>query len=172
MSKSKALQATEGDVFMIPVNDAAAYLGQVVGERGVSLYMVVFDQALPIGEITDSRNWRLDTEPLFALQTFDGLFDDGTWKVIGRASPDRERFLPAFTHGLPETGGVRVTDFSGNRERLATLEESNAVPHMITRSPLLLEKAVRAHAGLEPWLPAFDGIRYKKTPTSAELFGA
>jgi hypothetical protein len=70
--------------------------------------------------------------------------------------------LPAFTHGLPETGDVRVTDFSGNRERLATLEESNAVPHMITRSPLLLEKAVRAHAGLEPWLAALDGIRYKK----------
>ncbi|MBM7475573.1 hypothetical protein [Curtobacterium herbarum] len=172
MSTSKALHATAGDVFMIPISDSSAHLGQVIAERGVSLYMIVFDQVVQIDALSDSRSWQLDTEPLFAIQTFDGRFDEGAWQVIGHAEPDRERFLPAFTHGLVETGGVRVTDFSGTRERLATPEESATVPHTITRSSLLLEMAVRAQAGLEPWLPAFDGIRYKKTPTSAELFGA
>ncbi|WP_110902418.1 MULTISPECIES: hypothetical protein [unclassified Curtobacterium] len=172
MSTSKALNVTAGDVFMIPISDSSAHLGQVIAERGVSLYMIVFDQVVQINALSDSRSWPLDTEPLFAIQTFDGRFDEGAWQVIGHAEPDRVRFLPAFTHGLVETGGVRVTDFSGTRERLATPEESATVPHMITRSSLLLEMAVRAQAGLEPWLPAFDGIRYKKTPTSAELFGA
>jgi hypothetical protein len=104
LSTSKALHATAGDVFMIPISDSSAHLGQVIAERGVRLYMIVFDRVVHIDALSGNRSWQLDAEPLFAIQTFDGRFDEGAWRVIGHAEPDRERFLPAFTHGLVETG--------------------------------------------------------------------
>ena len=163
--------ANAGDVFLIPVDSSRGYPGTVVAERNASLYVLVYDQTLPLHSRGDAP-WNFTVDPLFAALTFDARFYHGDWKIIGQTTPEPDRFLPAFCHGSPEPGGARVSNFTGTTSRSASPAEIETVPPEIHRSPMLLERALRAHAGLDPWYPVFDEIRYTKTPTSAELFGS
>lgn len=163
--------ANAGDVFLIPVDSSRGYPGTVVAERNASLYVLVYDQTLPLHSRGDAP-WNFTVDPLFAAPTFDARFDHGDWKIIGQTTPEPDRFLPAFCYGSPEPGGARVSNFTGTTSRSASPAEIETVPPEIHRSPMLLERALRAHAGLDPWYPVFDEIRYTKTPTSAELFGS
>jgi hypothetical protein len=121
------------------------------------------------GNLTDGSD-ALVEEPLVTSWIHDGRFRPDAWSVIGQAPADTHRLLPAFTWGLPATGGVRVTNFSGLRTRMASAEEAARIPQKTLRSPGLIQQFLRAYAGIDPWLDALEKVRYRPTPSSSELF--
>jgi len=164
--------AKAGDVFLIPADSTRGYLSVVVAERNASLYVLVYDQVVPWNGEENAHDWNFQVDPLFAALTFDARFHHGDWKIIGQTNPEPDRFLPAFCYGSPETGGARISNFTGTTSRSASPADIQTIRPEVYRSPMLLERAVRAQAGLESWYPVFDEIRYAKTPTSADLFGS
>lgn len=171
-SKHQIYSVAAGDIFTVPLDDGEVALGQVIGKYTKALYVIVFDlvassksvQTLHFSDVTAAT-------PLLARMTFDARFRPGMWQIVGNSVPDQRRFLPAFSHGSEDYDGVHVTNFEGSRMRRATADEARRVPHLTIDSPMVLEKALRAHHGLEPWLPVYDDLRYRPTPTSWELFG-
>lgn len=161
-----------GDVFTVPLDDGKVVLGQVIGKYTKALYVIIFDLVVPVSPVHGLQLSEVTAAaPFLARMTFDARFRPGMWQIVGNSVPDQRRFLPAFSHGSEEYDGVHVTNFEGSRMRRATADEARRVPHLTVDSPMVLEKAVRAHHGLEPWLPAYDDLRYRPTPTSWELFG-
>ncbi|MDT0234778.1 hypothetical protein [Curtobacterium sp. BRB10] len=152
------------------MTDGSSYVGQVLTTDGDELFIVIFD--FPISDSVDLTDVSdaLVAEPLVASWTHDERFRPDAWSVIGQAPADTQRLLPAFTWGLPATGGVRVTNFSGSRTRMASAEEAARIPQKTLRSPALIERFLRANAGVDPWLDVLEKVRYHPTPSSAELF--
>lgn len=163
-------QVRSGDIFIIPLGNGRAYVGQVLTSKAGALYVLVFDEQVPVEAELHFANTP-EGDPLFATLTFDGRFRPGMWRIIGNANPDLDRYLPAFSYGSAETNGVKITDFWDQVQRDATPEEAAMVPHRQYRAPIRLEKAVLAHAGIMPWSSDYDELKYTNYPTSAELFG-
>jgi hypothetical protein len=78
--------------------------------------------------------------------------------------------LPAYKLAVGEPDNIEVVDFAGHRRRLASQIEAELLPFRNTVAPVLLEKAMRAWLGLEPWLPAFDELKPTGRITTADLF--
>lgn len=168
--KSRKANIRPGDVFTVPVADGSSYVGQVLTTDSDELFIVIFD--FPISDcvsLTDVSD-ALVAEPLVASWTHDERFRPDAWSVVGHAPADTQRLLPAFTWGLSATGGVRVTNFSGSRTRMASAEEAARIPQKTLRSPALIERFLRAHAGVDPWLDVLERVRHRSAPSSAELF--
>ena len=171
-TKQQVYRVSIGDIFTVPLGDGRAALGQVIGKYKSSFYVVVFDLVVPEDAVQSlDLSEVAATPPLLARMTFDARFRPGMWQIVGHRAQDQARFLPAYSFGSDDYDGVRVTNFDGTRMRRATGQEATQVPRLTIDSPIVLEKAVRAHFGLEPWLPAYDEVRYRPTPTSSELFG-
>ncbi|MEV8238821.1 Imm26 family immunity protein [Microbacterium testaceum] len=161
----------EGDIFTIPVDDGFAYVGQVVCEYKDSWYVVVFDHRVALSEASDQTTDALAGRPILGGIVFDARFRPGMWEIIGHSHVAPEQYAPAFTTGDARAGGVKMTNFRATKMREATTEEAEQVPRRSVNSPLVLEKAVRAHAGVDRWLPAFDDFLVEKQRTSVEVFG-
>jgi hypothetical protein len=161
-----------GDLLTIPLGDGRAYVGQVVDRTTRALYVVVFDHPVGANPTLDELAQAQTAAPLFATLTFDTRIGPEMWTAVGNSPAERDRFLPAFTYGAVETSGFWVTDYHDSRQRPATEDESKSIPRRKIRSPMVLEQALRAHEGLAPWIPAFEELRYRPTPTSRQLFGA
>jgi len=159
-----------GDVFAIPVDGDRAYIGQIVAKTAGALYVIVYDWIEPNIESIPQIEKVPSEDPLFATLTLDSRFRPGMWKVVGHAETDPDRFLPAFSYETLEPGRVRITDFYDRVHRDATPDEAAAIPAREYRSPMRLEKALRAREGLLPNLPSYDELIYRSTPTSANLF--
>jgi len=172
-TKQKVYKVKSGDIFTLPLGDGRVALGQVVGKyKRSALYVIIFDtgapedavQSLDLSEVTG-------TQPLLARMTFDARFRPGMWQIVGNRTPNQRGLLPAFSFGSDDYDGVQVTNFDGTRMRPARGNEATDVPRLVIDAPIALEKAARAHYGLEPRLPVYDDLRYRNTPTSMELFG-
>lgn len=173
MSRKPVAQVVKsGDLLTIPLGDGRAFVGQVVDRTTRALYVVVFDHPVGANPTLEELAQAQTAVPLFATLTFDTRIRPGMWTVVGNSPVERDRFLPAFTYGAVETGGVWVTDFHDSRQRRASEDESKSIPRRKIRSPMVLEQALRAHEDLAPWKPAFEELRYRPTPTSRQLFGA
>lgn len=160
-----------GDFLAIPLGDGRADIAHVVDQTTRALYVVVFDCPVSASPTPEEVARARTATPLFATLTFDARVRPGMWTIVGSSPPDPDHFLPAFTYAAAETNGVWVTDFHDSRQRPATEDESKSIPRRKIRSPMVLEQAVRAHEDLAPWLPAFEELRYRPTPTSRQLFG-
>lgn len=77
----------------------------------------------------------------------------------------------SFKTGTSDLGNCMVEDFKGERSRAASDFDEENLPFRKTSAPIIFERAIKAHLGLEPWHPAFDGVRLGNVITSAELFG-
>ncbi|PZE84050.1 Imm26 family immunity protein [Curtobacterium sp. MCBD17_032] len=172
MNSAKSVyDVSVGDVFSVPVDDRRRAVGQVVGEYKSAFYVVVFDRTI---EEADGPSLQLEDptkyEPVFARLIFDSRFRPGMWEIVGHAAADSERYLPAFTYGSADLDGIKITNFDGTKVRNASEAESTSIPRLAIDSPLILEKAVQAHFGTGPWLPAFEELRYQRGIASAQLF--
>lgn len=169
-SDSKIFKVSEGDVFSIPMNDRFAFIGQVLRIRGSRIFVVVFDHLVDRPTDIDEARNAMRHLPIVTSWTVDARFRPGMWTFVTNATADRRELLPAFTWGLPETGGVRVTSFDETKTRYATAEEAASIPRRITRSPMLIEDSLLMHAGIKRHDPALDEVRYIPVPSPAELF--
>ena len=160
-----------GDVFGIPFHGGNYQVGQVIDDHKGALYVVVFDSTVATTSPgLEAVGAAVGTPPRLARMTFDSRFRPGMWEIFGSATPDRRRFLPAYSVKTPGQQGVEVTS-SVVRENTVTGDLADAFPPLVIDSPIILEKFVRALHGEKPWLPFMDDLIYRETPTSAELFG-
>jgi len=160
----------QGDVFTIPLGDGRVNLGQVVApHRGHAWYMTVFDGAED-PEVAARRDVTTK-DPLFAALTLDVLFDLGDWEVVGHAAVDPSAHLPAYKVSLGTPDNVVIEDLDGSRQRRATEVDMATIPFRKTHGPVLLQHAVRAHEGLEPWLDYYDSARLDARVLAEDAFG-
>ncbi|MCQ2001003.1 Imm26 family immunity protein [Arthrobacter zhaoxinii] len=170
MSKQEWPSLNDGDVFKIPLGDGRAAVGQIVSKYLTSYYMVFFDFIAAEEEVPSLVTEALESEPLFAGLTYDGLFRPGRWQVLENRPVDGRKYLPAYIIGGHIPSRCKVEDFRGTRRRPATDLERETLPHRKTRSSAILDDAIRADAGLEPWVEYYDALRAGDVVTSAELF--
>ncbi|MCQ1957544.1 immunity 26/phosphotriesterase HocA family protein [Arthrobacter sp. zg-Y826] len=162
----------DGDVFKIPLGDGRAAVGQVVSKYlSGTYYVLIFDFVAAEEEVSSLVSEALESEPLFAGLTFDALFRPGRWQVLENRPVDGRKFLPAYKVGWRVPGQYVVVDFWGTRRRPATDLEKEILPNRKYRSPAIFDDAIRAHAGLEPWVEYYGDLRVGDIVTSADLFG-
>ena len=161
----------DADVFKIPLGDGRAAVGQVVSSYLSTPYVVIFDFIAAQEEVPSLIPEALESEPLFAGLTFDALFRPGRWQLLENRPADGRKSLPGYKVGWHVPGQYVVEDFSATRRRPATELEKEILPNRKTRSPAIFDDAIRAHAGLEPWVEYYDELRAGNIVTSAELFG-
>lgn len=172
LAKIKPVHAVrEGDIFTIAIDDRHVYVGHVICEYLHAWLVVVFDESRTASEARANPTHALASRPLFGAIVFDARFRPGMWELIGHSDSQQERFAPAYRMGDPRAGGMKILNFRGTEMREATPEEADVFPRRTFNSPLVLEKAVRAHAGLERWLPAFDDFLAQDQPKSVDVFG-
>ncbi|WP_114851039.1 hypothetical protein [Curtobacterium sp. AG1037] len=160
--------AAAGDVFVIPDGTGGAVLGHVIAEVFDAVYVAVFRRPEDVPPPADPLVV-LATQPVVAGLTLPARFQPGMWEVVGTATPDTRRLLPAYSWGTA-ADGVQVTDFSGSRSRPASVVEAETVPRQAVVSPFFVDIAVRAVAGVVDWHPDFEHLRYRASPRSVDVF--
>ncbi|MFL4474290.1 Imm26 family immunity protein [Paeniglutamicibacter sp. MACA_103] len=172
MAKAEKISTLkDGDVFSISLRDGTAAVGQVVSSYLASHYVVLFDFVAPEDEVGSRISDALQSKTLFGGLTFDALFRPGRWKILENRAVDSKKYLPAYKTGASDLGNCKVEDFKGKRRRAASDIEAENIPFRKTSAPIIFERAMKAHLGLEPWHTAFDGVRLGDVVTSTELFG-
>lgn len=126
--------AAAGDVFVIPDGTGGAVLGHVIAEVFDAVYVAVFRRPEDVPPPADPLVV-LATQPVVAGLTLPARFQPGMWEVVGTATPDTRRLLPAYSWGTA-ADGVQVTDFSGSRSRPASGVDAETVPRqaVVSRS--------------------------------------
>jgi len=61
-------------------------------------------------------------------------------------------------------------DYSGTRGRLATDAEADFLDYRTIVAPVILERALRASLGLEPWHQEFDELKPDWVITTSAFF--
>lgn len=171
VTAEKVSTLKDGDVFSVALGDGTAAVGQIVASYRASYYVVLFDFVAPEDEIRSKISDALQSKPLFGGLTFDALFRPGRWNVLENRAVDSKRYLPAYKTGTSDLGNLKVEDFKAERSRAVSDPDAENFPLRKTSAPIIFERAMKAHLGLEPWHPAFDGVRLGDVITSAELFG-
>lgn len=92
----------------------------------------------------------------------------GHWQVVGHCKVRTEEVpWPAYKEGVSPPGTYDVVDHTGRRRRRATLQEAERLPFRTVVAPILLEKALRALHGAEPWDEIYDGMRLVESDRTA-----
>jgi hypothetical protein len=126
-SERQLYDARPGDVFGIPFHGGNYQVGQVIDEYEGALYVVVFDSTVTTTSPgLEAARAALDTPPRLARMTFDSRFRPGMWEIFGSATPDRRRFLPAYSVKTPGQQGVEVTSFDGSARTTVTGDLADA----------------------------------------------
>jgi len=159
-----------GDVFLIPLEGTVATVGQIVSTYLSAYFLATFD------EITETDSPLVD-RPLASPVVFIALALDaklalGHWPIVARRPVADDIPLPAFKESVGSSERIRVVDHSGTRHRPATPKEAGILRNRTIIAPAVLERAVRARLGLEPWLDAFDELIPDRACTTDRLFRA
>lgn len=166
------LRLAVGDVFVMPVGDGRAGVGQIVGTYGKdAYYFAIFDVVLPIDEVEDRVGEALAAPMLFLALSMDAKLHVGHWTVLTRTAVAADVPFPAYKEMVGVPSQFEVVDYSGTQRRPATPIEAQTLPNRKVVAPVRLEKAFRAWLGLEPWLDVFDELRAGGRVTTADLFG-
>ena len=162
-----------GDIFTIPIDEDRVGYGQIVApfrESGGHFYLAVFDGAYRRDADPDLE--AVVGEPLVLLAlSMDALLVHGHWQVVGRREVDPNEIpFPAYKEGVSPPGTFNVVDYTGERRRRASDEETESLPFRSVVAPIRLEKALRALHGIEPWDDVYDALRpVNDDQTSAAL---
>src|SRR5699024_5708483 len=85
-----------GDVFVVPVGDGRAAVGQIVGTYGSdAYYFAIFDGVVSVDEVQDRLHDVLTGPVLLLALSMDAKFYAGHWTVVARA-PVADIPLPAY----------------------------------------------------------------------------
>jgi hypothetical protein len=158
-------------VFTVPVVDAHAGIGQVVGKYlKDAYYLAIFERLVPTAEAPKLIDQALRSRVLFLALSFDAKVNAGHWAVIGNRPVSQDVPLPAYKESVGASARVDVVDFSGERRRPASETEAERLPNRTFVAPVRLEKALRAKAGIEPWHEEYTGLAPESGLTTARLF--
>lgn len=149
MSRKATPKIGEGAVLAIPLGDGRWVMSQVY-RPGVSFFLLIF------GATTDDLSdlSAITGRPVLGSWTNDAEVYRGNWKLLTHLP------VPAGIFTEPEyavliSGKPMVESFDGKSWRPREAGDM-ALLNRSTRSPLLVEGAVRAFFGLEDWLPTYE----------------
>jgi hypothetical protein len=147
-----------GDVLTIPLDERRVCIAQAVGSYIGGCWFVAFFEG----------RFELFNPPPFAdvVRTpvcllglsFVARVHSGDWTVVANEPVDASVPLPAFREMVGTPDRVDVVGHSGKLGRRARPGEIAMFPNRSIVSPMVLERACRAHAGLEPWLSRFRQV--------------
>lgn len=160
-----------GEVFVLPIDEGRVGVGQVVALYGDRAYFfAVFDAILSEG-FAPSDVVEATARPLLLLAlSMDAKLFVGDWRIVADAPVAPDIPLPAYKELVGAPARFEIVDYTGARRREATPSEVQSFPNRKVVAPVRLEKALRAHFGLEPWTEQFEELRPNNSPTSAEAF--
>jgi hypothetical protein len=149
----------QSDVFSIPVSDGTPAVGRVILKmRGGNILVAVYPGHSEIVESADLE--RLSTSrPVFTVETMDLFIKNGRWAVLGKWAPVVESPIPVYKTQFEPGGPFFEQRIDGSIGGQLADEEAIHLKRQKSFSPALVEKAVRAFQGLEPWIPVFDEMR-------------
>jgi hypothetical protein len=165
------LKLSVGDVFTLPIDDSRIGVGQIVGKYGAEgyYYIAIFDFIASLRgsvDIDDAVSKRV----LFLALSLDAKLWAGHWELVGNRRVADQMPLPAFKEVVGTPDRVDVVDFSGERRRRASPLEAEVLSNRKVVAPVILEKALRAKFGVEPWLEIYTDLAPDEIATSARLF--
>lgn len=150
----------QSDVFLIRVADGAFALGRVVVKsRGGNVLVAIYSDLAESQEAADPGRLSI-SRPVFLVETMDLRIKDGDWRVVGNWTPPTELPAPVYKTQFEPGGDFFEQHIDGSIGRRLTADEAARLKTQKSFSPALVERAVRAFQGAEPWLPVFDEIRF------------
>lgn len=159
-----------GDVFLIPLDDERSGAGQVVGRYGDdAYYFALYYRTYPNTQRPEASAVLNDEIAILGL-SMDARFSDGTWTVIGNQPVSDDVPLPAYRESVGAPDRVDIVDYSGKVRRRSSPSEANSLRTRKVVAPIRLERALRARAGLEPWLDAYAELEPDSYVTSRAVF--
>ncbi|QIG39396.1 hypothetical protein G5T42_07790 [Microbacterium sp. 4R-513] len=160
-----------GDVFIVPVGDGRAGVGQVVANyRSSALYFAILEDLVPV-DATEAQAVKATGSPVVLLAlSLDAKLHVGDWVTVGNAPVAAGMPLPAYKELVAVPDQFDVVDYSGNRRRRATPAEVELLSNRRVLAPILVEEALRALIGVGTWLDIFDDLRPHAGLTTADLF--
>ncbi len=160
-----------GDVFTLPLDDERLGFGQVVAKyKKDGYYFAIFDRAYSRSALPSASKVIMDRVAFLAL-SLDAKIFAGHWQIVGNEPVAPDLPMPAYKETVGTPDRVDVVDYSGAQRRRATADEAELLPYQTIVSPAVLEKALRAKHGLEPWHEIFDKLEPLEEATTARLFG-
>ena len=156
-----------GDVVSFQVGPTKVGLGHVRGKFQFWDFIAAFG---PLDSVPSDLNAAVNQTARFEMLTDDRLVAEGRWNVVGYVAVASDIDLPAHQVSLGAIDNVMVEDFAGQRRRPATQEERRTLPHRSTSDPRILEEAMAALAGLQPWNPHYEQYRPSIDRGSKRLF--
>ncbi|NEB02594.1 Imm26 family immunity protein [Streptomyces sp. SID13726] len=149
----------QGDVFSIPVADGMPAAGRVVLKmRGGNILVAVYPERSETVDSVDLERLSV-SRPVFTVETMDLFIKNGNWPVLGKWAPAVESPIPVYKTQFEPGGPFYEQHIDGTIGGQLTDEEAVHLKRQKSFSPALVEKALRALQGLEPWLPVFDEMR-------------
>jgi hypothetical protein len=161
-----------GDVFTVPVDNERIGFGQVVAQYVWDgyYYFAIFEHLYGRSDQPEMDMVVKDRIAFLALSMDSKIFV-GHWTVVGRAPVAADLPLPAYKEVVGTPDRVDVVDYSGRCRRRSTADEAERLSYRSVIAPQILEDAVRAKYGLEPWHEAYTELEPQEEMTTAKLFG-
>lgn len=161
------INASKGDVFLIPLDESRVGLGQVADVLPSELCLVAFAGSWPTHSLPIANDV-IAREPRFATLSFDAKIWNGDWRIIGNTVENLSSIRsPLFK--VRVSGCVLIEKHDGSKSRLASADEAEFLRYRSTVAPIRLENAVKADHGIADWNPAFDKLLYSFAKDSSEL---
>ena len=155
-----------GDIFTIPVGNGNLGTGIVASKWNAELYIVIFDEIfhnqLPPKKIDDLK-------PFIASSSLDAKIWHEHWEIIGNAT-DLTRFVQPI-YKIEEPIGWVAESF--DRKTRFQIDEYIATQLRYRKcvAPVILERALKAHAGCDDWNTNFDELLYTAVLKSRAVVG-
>lgn len=152
-ARRKDLKIVLGTVLAIPVTEETWALGQVLFP-GTTFYLsVTAEQHRDPLQATDIG---FHGVKLFSW-TNDAEVYRGRWKNLGLAG--LPTVMPIFPeYKLESAGDMHVSSFDGKKSRAFVHGHDDQLNYKTSRSPLLVEDAVKAACGVAEWRSHFDKL--------------
>lgn len=162
----RRIKSRPGDVFLVPLDQNDAALGQVLASWKGELYIAIYDLKVPLSETNASLV--CGREPLIAALSLDAKLWHGDWPIIGNVTSNLAGILhPVFKVG--HNGSTYLVTRDRSVLRKALPEEASQLRLRTVYAPVALQNAILAHFGLGERLPRYEEFAYEYARRSSSL---
>ena len=159
-SKAHRVNAMEGDLFQLPIDENRVGYGQIVGSQPSTLLVAIFRELHPRSSAPDLSQI-VSGEVAFIAETFDAKIWNGDWPIVGKAAPDHVRIpFPTYKVTIGRANDWYVESYDTTKRRPAKPWEIDSLLLRNIVSPIRLEKALQALHGIGQWDPSYRLLEF------------
>jgi hypothetical protein len=153
-----------GLVFSVPLSKAVFGFGQLITWQKPIFYMAAYGVRSESPNVDEEDVAR--SRPVLTGNFFDVLIRNGRWKPVGRL-PIPQVAFPCFKIRIGDKFYVESWDRSRKRE--ATPGDLAVLRPRTDYGPIILENALKAHFGIQPWDPTFDPLKVENVVSVSKM---